>query len=182
MKGPVPMMGIKPVQQRGVKQWLTSEGRVSPLSPRGRALLNRITDYVWREAQGERVKTQDDYEDFTAALFILGSICKGWSSPVLAAYYYAFGVHPFKYRRYRLQRRARMAWELAKLTPKRIARAIPVPQRGEKKPAHSNQACPGQKSVEGKSVSIPRQTLVFAEDQSRGPVLVRATDLWTQSV
>jgi hypothetical protein len=51
-----------------------------------------VTNYLWREAQGSRVQTQDDHDDFTAGLYILGSIVKGWSMPVLVAYYYAFGV------------------------------------------------------------------------------------------
>ena len=75
------------------------------------AFLANVIRYI--HGEGQKARTQDEHEDFTVALHILNAIWQGWTEPVLVAYYYAFGVHPDKYRRKRLERHAHMAWELS---------------------------------------------------------------------
>ncbi len=101
------------VESRGVHQWLTSQRRVYPLKPEGLRLLASVVKQVWKAAQAAR--TQDEVEDFAITLHILTAIREGWSKPVLAGYYYSQGVHPFRFMRLRLERHARMEWELHKL-------------------------------------------------------------------
>lgn len=65
-------------------------------------VLNSVIDYLWRE--GQEAKSQNEHEDFSVSLAIVGEIKRGSQTPVESAYFKVCGKSSERFVIYRTQR------------------------------------------------------------------------------